>query len=178
MYSPAASNPFDQRGVRLYSVLDPLPPVCVTHGRPAIGEYEATIQFDGTERHTVWTRLVSGLVSDRHGSTIAGADSEADSVVHVKWPICRRCRLCAVFHGDSPALDRSMRCWSTSALDTLAARSTHTKMIYADGGTRAGATWPNCLSRSKSTAGLCIYRESRLLTQSNLSSFSCRRACA
>lgn len=92
-HSPEATNPLDQRGIPHYSVTDPLPPFCLTHGRPAVGRYEASIQFDGTQRHSLQTRLASGLAADNHPLTPAAVDSEADSVVHVSWPICRRCRL-------------------------------------------------------------------------------------
>ncbi|WP_280220099.1 hypothetical protein [Nocardia neocaledoniensis] len=88
-----SANPVDQRGVPHYTLVDVLPSVCVEHGRPAVETYEAAIQFDDTYRFTLSDRLGSYLSPAPDGVGIARQSSEADSVVHARWPICPRCRL-------------------------------------------------------------------------------------
>lgn len=92
-YDPGSSNPVDQRGVLHYTLVDELPSVCVEHGNPAVETYEAAIQFEDTHRFTLWDRLASYLSPAPDGIGIARQSSEADSVVHAHWPICRRCRV-------------------------------------------------------------------------------------
>jgi hypothetical protein len=92
-YAPAHINPTDQRGVLHYTLADPLPGVCVEHGRTAIDTYQAAVQFDDTQRFTLSDRLGSYLAPAPDGFGIARQSSEADSVVHAHWPICRLCRM-------------------------------------------------------------------------------------
>lgn len=92
-YMPEANNPVDQRGLPHYALVDTLPPICIRHGRPSVAEYETSIQFEDSHQITVWTRLEKSLALAPDGIDIARESSEADSVVHGTWPICRRCRL-------------------------------------------------------------------------------------
>lgn len=92
-YDAAHINPTDQRGVSHYTLVDALPQVCIDHGRTAIDTHEAAIQFDSTQRFTLSDRLGSYLAAAPDGFEIARKSSEADSVVHAHWPICRLCRI-------------------------------------------------------------------------------------
>ncbi|MFF0543209.1 hypothetical protein ACFYTF_10255 [Nocardia thailandica] len=86
-------NPLDQRGVPHYRPAEPLPPICLTHGRPATGTYNGTLRFNRTRAHSLSDRLTAGLAQHPTEPGITYTDSEPDAIVHIAWPTCRRCRI-------------------------------------------------------------------------------------
>ncbi|RBO90284.1 hypothetical protein DFR74_106169 [Nocardia puris] len=92
-HAPDRNNPLDQRGIPHYTLVGSLPPICLPHGRPAIDHYEATIQFEGISRITTQTRIEDYRSLAPNGMDYLRKSSEADSVVHANWAICRRCKL-------------------------------------------------------------------------------------
>ncbi|MFC4377507.1 hypothetical protein ACFO5K_25835 [Nocardia halotolerans] len=92
-YAPPTGIAFDHRFSR-FVIADELPPLCLQHGRPAIGTYEASIGFSGSHRYTTAYSLGERYLGEdgllTNGIQLHRARMpDRDSVLHADLPVCR-----------------------------------------------------------------------------------------
>ncbi|WP_336085288.1 hypothetical protein [Nocardia sp. SSK8] len=95
--SAAGSNPLDRRGLTRLALVDELPPLCLQHGRETGDRFAASITFCGTAEYqsaaVFWRGLGRRLGRRGYLPGMGGPQPQADAILDVSLPTCRRCRL-------------------------------------------------------------------------------------